>query len=283
MMAVSAIQAKIKMSLMKYIIALAVLFVLATSCRSTRKISTAMSKKDSTTVSINPAENDSAKKVETALEKIRSSHIDFKTFSAQMKIDYADSRDKKYDVNAFVRMKKDSVIWISINAILGIEAFRILITPDTVSVLDKINKTIQYHSFDYLKEMTNLPVDFPTLQDLILGNPVFLDSNIVAYTESENSTSLTSLGSFFKNFATFYNPDLLLQRSKLDDVDVTRSRTADLSYQDYEDNANHKFATKRKISIAYKTKLDIGLEFKKVEFGAEQNYPFSVPSKYKLK
>ena len=282
-MAVSATQGKIKMSNMKYLMALAVIMILISSCRSTRKISTAMSKKDSTTVSINPAENDSAKRVETALKKIKAGHINFTTFSAQMKIDYADSRDKKYDVNAFVRMKKDSIIWISINAILGIEAFRIMITPDTVSVLDKINKTIQYHTFDYLKEMTNLPVDFTALQDLILGNPVFLDSNIVAYTESENSTTLTSLGNYFKNFATFYNPDLLLQRSKLDDVDVTRSRTADLTYQDYEDNGNRKFSTKRKISIAYKTKLDIALEFKKVEFGAVQNYPFSVPAKYKLK
>jgi hypothetical protein len=242
-----------------------------------------MSKKDSTTITINPAENDSAKKVETALVKIKGGYINFNTFSAQMKIDYSDSRDKKYDVNAFVRMKKDSIIWISINAILGIEAFRVMITPDTVSVLDKINKTIQYHSFDYLREMVNLPVDFPTLQDLIIGNPVFLDSNIVAYTENENFTSLTALGAFFKNFATFYNPDLLLQRSKLDDVDITRSRTADLTYQDYEDNGNRKFSTKRKISIAYKTKLDIDLEFKKVEFGSTQNYPFSVPAKYKLK
>jgi hypothetical protein len=278
-MAGSDIQAIPKQSNMKYLMALAVFVILISSCRSTRKISTAMSKKDSTTLTINPAENDSAKKVESALVKIKRSHIDFNTFSAQMKIDYSDSRDKKYDVNAFVRMKKDSIIWISINAILGIEAFRVMITPDTVSVLDKINKTIQYHSFEYLREMVNLPVDFPILQDLIIGNPVFLDSNIVAYTENENFTSLTALGAFFKNFATFYNPDLLLQRSKLDDVDITRSRT----YQDYEDNGTRKFSTKRKISIAYKTKLDIDLEFKKVEFGSAQNYPFSVPAKYKLK
>ncbi len=269
---------------MKYLMTLVVLIILVTSCRSTRKISTAMSKKDSTTVVINPTEKDSAKRVENALGKIKSGLIDFNTFAAQMKIDYSDSRDKKYDVNAFIRMKKDSIIWISINAILGIEAFRVMITPDTVSVLDKINKTIQYHSFEYLREMTSLPVDFSTLQDLIIGNPVFLDSNIVAYTENETITSLTAVGSLFKNFASFYNhPDFLLQRSKLDDVDVTKSRTADLSYQDYEQNGQRKFSTKRKISIAYKNKLDIALEFKKIEFGSIQNYPFSVPSKYKLK
>ena len=269
---------------MKYLLTLTALFILIASCRSTRKISTAMSKKDSTTIVIHPTDNDSAKKVETALAKIKASNIDFSTFSAQMKIDYADSRDKKYDVNAFIRMKKDSVIWISINAILGIEAFRVMITPDTVSVLDKINKTIQYHSFDYLREMTNLPVNFSILQDLIIGNPVFLDSNIVAYTENENFTSLTALGNFFKNFATFYNsPDFLLSRSKLDDVDITKSRTADLGYQDYVTNGTRKFSTKRKISIAYKTKLDIALEFKKVEFGSLLNYPFNVPAKYKLK
>ena len=268
---------------MKFLLSLAVLALLLASCRSTRKISTAMSKKDSTTVMINPAENDSAKKVETALGKIKNSHIDFNTFSAQLKVDYSDSRDKKYDVNAFLRMKKDSIIWISINAILGIEAFRVMITPDTVSILDKMNKTIQYHSFSYLRDMTNLPVDFPTLQDLIIGNPVFLDTNIIAYSESENVTTLTAMGNFFKNYATFSNPDFSLQRSKLDDADITKSRTADLTYQDYEDIGTYRFSSKRKIAISDKNKLDIGLEFRKIDFGSQQNYPFSVPSKYKLK
>lgn len=180
------------------------LVILMGSCRSTRKISTAMSKKDSSIVIINPAASDSASKVVNALDRIRKDHIEFSTFSANVKINYSDSKGKNYDVNAFIRMKKDSVIWVSLNAVLGIEAFRVLITPDTVSVLDKINKTIQFHSFDYLREVTNLPVDFSTLQELIIGNPVYLDTNVVAYKESEEFTSMTSLGEYFKNFATFY-------------------------------------------------------------------------------
>jgi hypothetical protein len=174
-------------------------------------------------------------------------------------------------------MKKDSIIWISVNALLGIEAVRAIITPDTVILANKIENTVQYRTFDYLKEVSKLPVDFRTLQDLIIGNKVFLDSNIVAYGEGDKLISMTMLGEFFKNFSQFNSGDLSIVRSKLDDVDVTRSRSADLSYQDYSDMGGGKhFANRRRISVSDKNKLDIDLDFKQVQFDLPLSYPFSV-------
>jgi hypothetical protein len=49
---------------------------------------------------------------------------------------------KNYDVNATMRMYKDSAIWLSANAVLGIEAMRVLITKDSVKLLNKLDKTI---------------------------------------------------------------------------------------------------------------------------------------------
>ena len=88
---------------------------------------------------------------------------------------------------------------------------------------------------------------------------------------------MTMLGEFFKNFSQFNSGDLSIVRSKLDDVDVTRSRSADLSYQDYTDVAGGKrFANRRRISVSDKNKLDIDLDFKQVQFDLPLSYPFSV-------
>jgi Domain of unknown function (DUF4292) len=272
---------------MKYILPL-LLIILAGSCRSARKISTALSTKDSSTVIVNPLESDSAKRVLNAYEKIKTNRIEFNTFTSKLVIDYKgldkDGKERKFNnLGGVIRMQRDSVIWISLQApILG-EVMRVKITPDTVSIMDKQNNTVQYRQFSYLQEAAKLPIEFADLQDLLIGNPIFLDSNIVAYEEGENITSLTTLGKEFKNFSSFINPGLNLQRTKLDDVDITTSRSADLIYDGYEQNGNRMFPRKRKITVAYKTVTDIGLEFKQLQFDTPVNFPFNVPDKYKLK
>ena len=262
---------------MKIIYSLLLLVVLVASCRSTRKISSSIGKKDSVTTIIDPKNSDSAQKVFDAYNKIVKDRIEFTTFQAKMKMDYDDGKKSYKDLNVTLRMKKDSIIWISVTALLGIEAVRAIITPDTVVLANKIEGTVQYRTFDYLKEVAKLPVDFSILQDIIIGNKVFLDSNIVAYGVSENMISLTMLGKFFKNFSQFAPADLTLVRSKLDDIDSTQSRSADLGYADYtEVNGGKKFATKRRITVSDKNKLDINIDFKQVQFDIPLTYPFSV-------
>ena len=111
------------------------------SCRSTKKLQTAINKKD--TVAITQVDTDSLKLIRDAMDDIHKHYIDFKTFSAKIKLQYEDSKGKQPDVNAFVRIKKDSLIWISGYAtVFNIEAFRVLINKDSVFVLDKINKEL---------------------------------------------------------------------------------------------------------------------------------------------
>lgn len=258
------------------------LSVLMTACRSTKKIQTAISKKDTTQiVRVDNNRFDSTRFIRDVYSGVVRNHIDFNTFSAKIKVDYRGGDGKNYDFNAFLRMKKDSVIWISINAALGIEAFRILITPDSVKVLNKLDKVAQLRSMSYLQEITQLPFDFHTLQELLIGNPVYLDSNIVSFRQEEEYVSLMSMGTLFKNYITVGANDYLINSSKLDDAEMGRSRTAVLSYGDYESKDNIRFATKRKISVAEKSKLDISLEFKQFDFNENLNYPFNIPKNYR--
>src|SRR5206468_11234359 len=135
-------------------------------------------------------------------------------------------------------------------------AMRVMITRDSVKLLDKLNKNYTARSVSYLQEVTALPLTLTTLQDLIIGNPVFLDSNIVSIKTVNNTISLLSIGNVFKNLLTLDATDATLQHSKLDDVNISRNRTADLTYSDYEGKKGKPFATNRRIIVAEKTRLD---------------------------
>lgn len=266
-----------------FILALAATFF--SSCRTTRKIQTAISKIDTVAPpvilpQVNPHE-DSIAFIKEQYNQLLKNRIFFTTFSGKIEVDYTDADGKKYDVNAHVRMYKDSIIWVSVTAILGIEGLRAYITRDSVKLLNKQDKVYTARSVSFLQEVTALPLDLGSLQDLLLGNPVFLDSNIISYSTTPNSVSLQSNGSFFKNLITLGLSDKLIQSSKLDDMDEFRSRTCYLTYSEYENKKGPNFSTKRTINVAEKKKLDIKLDFKQYEFNETLSFPFSIPKNYK--
>jgi hypothetical protein len=215
------------------------------------------------------------------LQQLQNNYINYQTFNAKVGVDYKGTDGKSYGVNANIKMYRDSAIWVSANAILGIEAMRLLITKDSVKLLNKLEKTYSARSIGYLQEITSLPLSLHTLQDMIAGNPVYLDSNIVRYWTGNDVINLVSLGQFFKNFLTLNAGDKSIIHSKLDDTNPVRSRTADLSYSDYETKKGPLFSTKRQIVVSEKGRLEIRLDFKNYSFNEPVEFPFSVPKNYK--
>lgn len=254
-------------------------------CHSAKKLQSAVSKKDTVLIPSIPAipNTDSSNGAANVLKSLEAHKIDFKSFSAKIKVQYEDRNGKQPDFNAFIRMQKDSVIWISISAtFLSIEAFRIFITPDTIIILNKLDKTVEYHSFDYIESIAHIPMTFPILQNIIIGNPVYVGDSIVAYRKIANQVMIGTVGKSFKNLLTISSNNYL-QKSKLDDLDMNQNRTADIAYDNYEMNNDLNFATYREISASEKTKVDIRLSFKQYEFNKELSFPFSVPRNYKTK
>src|SRR5678815_2230499 len=139
--------------MIRFILILITGALLVSSCRSTRKIQSAISvKKDSTEV-VKPTSDphqDSIKFIKDNYYQLLANKIEFETFSAKINTDYEGSDGKKYDVNVFIRMKKDSLIWISVNGALGIEGMRVLIDKDSVRILNKLDKEYQVRSLEYL-------------------------------------------------------------------------------------------------------------------------------------
>jgi hypothetical protein len=262
----------------------AIIFILGLfifSCRPTRNIQTAIAKKDTVEVITPPVKTgeDSAAIIRENFAKLMKQKITYSTFSAKIDVDYEGGDGNKEKANANLRMYRDSLIWISITGPLGIEGMRAYITKDSVKMINKLDKIYIARSVAYVQEITGLPLDLASMQDLIIGNPVLLDSNIVSYTRAANTISLLNIGVWFKNFITLN--DGIMNHSKLDDVDISRSRTCDLSYDDYENKRGVNFSAKRRITISEKSKLDIKLDFKNYIFNETLNVPFSVPKNYR--
>lgn len=257
------------------------------SCRPTKKIQTALAKKDTIVVKTPnlPAPDtkaDSIAMVTSIYEKVKGRRIEFKTFSAKLKVDYTDKDGKGPDLTVFVRIKKDSAIWLSINAtVFSYEAYRVLITKDSVIVLNKNDKAVQFRSLSYLQELTQLPFDFSTLQDLIIGNPIYLEKNVVSFKKSQDIILMLLSGDKFKHLMTLTGPDYMLQHSKLDDITASRNRTCDLTYSNYENKSGSLFSTGRQITVAEKSKLNIGMDFKQYSFNENLSFPFAIPRNYK--
>ncbi len=74
---------------------------------------------------------------------------------------------KNLPFTAYVRMAKGEKIWISVIGGGILEVARALITPDSVQVLDKLNKVAYVHGVDYLKSLIGVNVDYSTIESIL--------------------------------------------------------------------------------------------------------------------
>jgi hypothetical protein len=104
---------------------------------------------------------------EYALER-----FDFDYLQAKSKIRFS-SPDRNLSSSASIRMKKDSIIWVSVSPIFGIEAARGFISQDTIVFMDRVNKDVYRYNYQSLSNALNFDIDFEMIQSIILGNQVF--------------------------------------------------------------------------------------------------------------
>jgi hypothetical protein len=273
-----------------YIIFFSLIIISCKSIKKVEKIETAMQAKDTAKAIV----IDDIKKIEIVdsvaiargiVKNIVAKKIDFTTFNAKVKIEYI-GQDESQNATAYISMEKDKVIYIRLKAtFLGVIAFEAKITKDSCFLAKHVgDKYLKKRSIEYLQDITQVPFDFTTLQDLIIGNPVFIDSsNVVSYRYTNNNQlTILTIGNIFKHLLSVNQENNLITHSKLDDVDIMRNRTCDITYSNYSNEVGFPFSTFRNISLAEKSRLDVNLDFKEYNFNQGLKYSFSLPKKLKL-
>ena len=161
---------------------------------------------------------------------------------------------------------------------------QVKVKRDSVFLYKKIGERyVQNRSISFLQEVTQIPFDFTTLQDLIIGNPVFIDSNIVSYKDNDAGLLVLMLGDTFKHLITLAQDDKTIIHSKLDDVDFQRNRTCDITYSSYAPLGSYQFSTYRRVVVSEKSKLDLELDFKEYTINEPLKYTFEIPKNVKRK
>ncbi|MFD1467323.1 DUF4292 domain-containing protein [Hymenobacter caeli] len=99
---------------------------------------------------------------------VKAVDFDSPYLTAKGKVQATIKGDQK-TANINVRMRRDSAIWVSVG-LLGFEGARALLTPDSVRVINRLDKTYFAGGYDYLTKLLNVPVSFSQAQALLLGN-----------------------------------------------------------------------------------------------------------------
>jgi hypothetical protein len=154
------------------------------------------------------------KSAQRIIEETQTNSLNYEWLSMRGAVQ-ATLNEKTQSFRANIRVKKDSAIWVSILPALGIEAARILLTPDSVFFADKIHAKYFAGSYNFFLERFNTEVDFFLIQDLIDASPLDFDKDAV-YTLSNDSTNylLSTVG------ARKLRKALILKERKMSDAEL---------------------------------------------------------------
>lgn len=81
---------------------------------------------------------------------------------------YAENDGMATEAYANLIWIRDSALWLNIKK-LGIEAARVLVTPDSMVVLNRLDKTVYTQNMEAVQREYSLPDGFPFLQALVLA------------------------------------------------------------------------------------------------------------------
>lgn len=245
-------------------------------------------------------------------KNVRQSYIDYEVISMKSSLKLEIS-DKKYNLKANIRIKKDSMIWINLNHSTGYPVARILLTNDSIKVLDKINK--EYYKGDYysLMKKFNINISYNTIQGILTNEliaftkkrkpiKIFDDYNasvdsgmyIIQNFNDRIVRKQTKKGNnFFMCEKTIINPETF-KISNIIIEDIQKSRKLNISYSDFkeldnfiakEDSVINKNLFPGKVSFSLQvdtnfTNFDI--KYSKVRINPNTKFNFKVPSSYSI-
>lgn len=249
-----------------------VLLLLCSACHSKKKL--AAEKKDAADLALTAANA-------TVVKTFELNNLDFHTFTGKAKTKIL-LNNASNDVTLNIRIQRDKAIWISVTALLGFEVARIMITPDSVKILNKLHGEYIARPFSYIYQYTSQGVTFATVQDLLLANVSsnLLRSNNIQVASSETDVILVGLKDAL-NFQYGMNKENRPYNFRL--VEVGGQQELDAIYSDYANVSGYNFPQKLSLKVeGADMHLDATLNYNKVTFNEQIEMPFQVSERYKV-
>jgi len=190
-----------------------------------------------------------------------------------------DTPDEGVSGKAYIRMKKDSIIW-SVVKKYSMEGVRTLITENTYAAVNRMDHTYQKGSTSDALSKLGISLEFLDLQEAIFGNIILLDTSAITIEKEGQLYIVKGIDQDLqlKYWVNAYT--LELERSLLIDY---RGREIDVSYKDYRTlDSGQKIPYYRHYNVPYDDRGDaeIIMKVKKIEIDVPKKTRFSIPSHY---
>jgi len=212
------------------------------------------------------------------LEALNNRSFDYFWLSGKAKTKI-DTPEESASGLMYLRNPKDSLIWLVVKK-RSAEAVRILMNPDSLYVIYRLENTFEKRSIQEINEKINLNLTFQELQDLVSGqvpipdNPsVFLDSAI---------DSIVVKGSYKQIDLTYYLEPSKLRLIKAVYMDKEgKTITATFNkYQEIKDKGEIPYFRSYTFTSGEGERSYIELEIIDIEFDKPARILFKIPDHY---
>lgn len=226
--------------------------------------------------------------------KLKEKELKFEWFSAKFSAEYS-NKGKENSFNGQIRIRKDSLIWISLTPMLGIEAVRLMISQDSVKMINRLNDTYFIGDYEYLNRFLNTNIDFDLLQAFLLGNDLqFYEDGKFRVSIDRGEYKLSTgerrkLKKFVRNSQE--NLKVFIQNLWLDPVsfkithaDVKEIRRDNIrlesTYGAFEAIEDQPFPRKMMYIIWADNTIRVKADFSKLALNIPMPFPFKIPASY---
>lgn len=231
---------------------------------------------------------------EFLFSKLKEKELKFDWFSAKFSAEYS-NKGKENSFSGQIRIRKDSLIWITLTPMLGIEAVRLMITQDSVKMMNRLNDTYFIGNYDYVNAFLNTNIDFDLLQAFLLGNDLqfyengkfraSIDRNEYKLSTGERHKLKKFVKSSQENLKIFIQ-NIWLDPStfKITHADVKEIRRDNIKlesfYGDFEILENQLFPKKMEYTIWADNTIRVKADFSKMTINTPLLFPFKIPASY---
>lgn len=239
------------------------------SCKTRKQV--LVTRKADSTAKVN---NDVASK----LAAIKASQVNFTTFAGKAKTKLSINNNSN-DVTLNIRIARDKKIWVSITAVLGIEAARAVITPDSIMIINRLQSVYIKKPFSYIYTYASKQVNYKTLESLLIGNavPELVNEQATIVHADGNTTLSGTLNDLV--YKLILGPDNKVTQTNLDNQ--SQAQSLQVINNTFIQATNRVLPSQIDIaSVVKDKKIQVNLHYTKADFEVEQNYPFSIPDGY---
>ena len=232
--------------------------------------------------------------VQDLMEKLNQSSFKADWVSAKASVTTrGEGSEMSFTVN--MRARRDSVIWLSITPLLGIEVARVIITPDSVKMMDRIHSSYTVSNFESINKILQLRVNFEIIQSLLWGNFFAYKKNENRFNSVYTEDKEYVLSSLNKKKLKRSLEEVEPNKQVIQDIYVMEDRFRILSvsvvdqkinksllttYEDFRDTPGGLFPFKSKTVITAEKNFELQIEYGKLVVGEPQEFPFTIPSSY---